>query len=113
MKRRAVVIFISLWAFQVVPNLCTIGLLAHACDKHASNDCGHENDCSADPCAKFVSAATLSLRMTGLDSVHQPVAAILPDMLSDGSLPSAHLVPPSYPPRGALPVAGDRLPLLI
>ncbi|TWT45851.1 hypothetical protein RAS1_22860 [Phycisphaerae bacterium RAS1] len=114
MLNRAVISFAVLWAFLAVPSLCGAGLLAHACQQHAANDCGHESDCSDDPCAKFVSAATLSLRITGLDVAHPPAAVILPDILSGGCLPSAHLVPASHPPRGAPPaVVADRLPLLI
>lgn len=113
MSRRAVIILASLWTFLVVPNLCTTGMLTHACGKHASDGCGHESDCNDDPCAKFTPAGLMSFRATWLDSAHQPVAVILPNALADGNLPAPHLIPQPHPPRGTAPAPGNHLPLLI
>lgn len=113
MNRRAAIILATLWAFLVVPNLCTIGLLTHACGKHASDGCGHESDCHDDPCAKFAPSGATPLRATWLDSLHLPVAVVLLDARPDGDLPTPHLAPQPNPPRTIAPEPGNRLPLLI
>lgn len=113
MDRRAAIIVASLWAFLVVPHLCTTGVLSHACAKHTSDDCSHESDCNDDPCAKFVSAGATPFRTTWLDSLHHAVAVTLPDALADGALPTPHLIPHPHPPRGKSLSPGNRLPLLI
>lgn len=113
MSRRAVIVLASLWAFLVVPNLCTIGWLTHACNQHASDSCGHESDCHDDPCAKFTSAGAMSSRATSLDSPHLPVGVILLDTIADDALPTPHPIPQPHPPRTIAPAPGNRLPLLI
>ena len=37
------------WAFSV-PLLCTSGMLVHPCDCESPTGCGHETECSDDPC---------------------------------------------------------------
>ncbi len=56
--------FLSCWALVAVPSLCTSGWLLHpcACEHSTEHDhehenldgCGHESECSADPCELVV-----------------------------------------------------------
>lgn len=113
MNRRDAIILASLWAFLAVPNLCTMGVLTHACEQHASDDCGHESDCNHDPCARFTAAATPSFRVSWLDSLQHPAPAILCDALVTVALPTPHLISEPKPPRKGSPAPGNGLPLLI
>lgn len=113
MLNRAVISFAVLWAFLALPSLCGAGLLPHACQQHASNDCGHERGCNDDPCAKFTSAGVPSAsRADSLDTC-QPVAMPVFDALSACDPLAPHRVPTLQPPRAFVPAPGDRLPLLI
>ena len=49
-RRQTIGIFLALWALLVLPVLCTAGMIGHACDCGLSAECGHETDCSDDPC---------------------------------------------------------------
>lgn len=113
MRRRAVIMVASLWAFLAVPNLCLFGLLSHACGNHASDGCGHESDCHDDPCAKFTSGNATPLRGMSLDSLQPPLAVTLIDALADDVLPTQHVSPQPHPPRVSTPAPGSCLPLLI
>lgn len=113
MNRRALIMLASLWTLLVAPNLCTIGMLTHACEEHDSDGCGHETDCSDDPCAKSASPGFLALRATWQDAAHQPLDAVRPDALAPRALPAARLKPQPHPPRGTSPAPGEGLPLLI
>lgn len=113
MNGHALIILATLWTFLVVPNLCTIGMLPHACEKHASEGCGHESDCGADPCAKFASSGTTSLRGAPLDSAQPPLVASVLDTVAYGAHSSPDLTPQPHPPRASAPAPGNCLPLLI
>ena len=49
-RRQTIGIFLALWALLVLPVLCTAGMIGHACDCGLSAECGHETNCSNDPC---------------------------------------------------------------
>ena len=46
---QSVTLFSACWAFSV-PLLCTSGTLVHPCDCESPTGCGHETECSDDPC---------------------------------------------------------------
>lgn len=106
-----VVLVITLWTFLALPSLCQAGWLVHACDQHSSSGCGHEGDCSDDPCAKSISASVP--RTDTVDSTPQP-AVMIP--VQDRAIlsPSAQVNGASL--RRMLqepPAPGGGLPLLI
>ncbi len=46
---RTITLLSALWAFSI-PVLCTAGVLVHPCDCESPTGCGHETECSDDPC---------------------------------------------------------------
>lgn len=46
-----IVLFAGVWTFSLLPALCTAGVLVHPCDCESNDGCGHESECSDDPCA--------------------------------------------------------------
>lgn len=46
-----IVLFAGVWTFALLPALCTAGALVHPCDCESNDGCGHESECSDDPCA--------------------------------------------------------------
>ena len=46
---RTITLLCAVWAFSI-PSLCTSGLLVHPCDCESPAGCGHETECSDDPC---------------------------------------------------------------
>ncbi len=51
---QAIVILAAAWAVFLGPTLCTGGVLSHACDCVPTQTCGHEPDCTADPCGQVL-----------------------------------------------------------
>lgn len=54
---RLFTIAIATLSLQVLPVLCLANLLEHPCDCSKPDQdcrCGHEQDCSSDPCAKIL-----------------------------------------------------------
>lgn len=46
---RSITLLSAFWAFSI-PMLCTSGVLVHPCDCESPTGCGHETECSDDPC---------------------------------------------------------------
>ena len=50
MLRRVLIFALVCWGVLAVPSLCSAGVLEHVCACGVSNNCSHEESCSADPC---------------------------------------------------------------
>ena len=50
---QTVTLLSACWAFSI-PLLCTAGVLVHPCDCESPTGCGHETECSDDPCSVTV-----------------------------------------------------------
>lgn len=113
-RARSTILVWSFWAVLAAPSLCAGGVLAHWCEAHAHNTCGHEDNCSSDPCAAFTSAGASPVWRTGDNDVAPSVlSAPRPDAFdNDAALPFRPELGPFPEPLRA-PSPGDRLPLLI
>lgn len=49
-RTQTMAVVIALLALVALPGLCAAGVLLHACDCGEANACGHESECSDDPC---------------------------------------------------------------
>ena len=49
-RTQTMAVFIALLALVALPGLCTAGVLLHVCDCGEAEVCGHESECSDDPC---------------------------------------------------------------
>lgn len=47
------VVLTALWILLLAPALCAGGLLMHPCECGDTDACGHEEECSTDPCGKL------------------------------------------------------------
>jgi hypothetical protein len=73
--------------FALVPALCQLGMVQHACAEDVEAACAHEEDCQSDPCSDAgASLAKEATRDVGRQVVVGPVplSAILPPALSRG-----------------------------
>lgn len=100
-RYREVAPFLAAWSLLVMPALCEAGILTHkcACDasvrcepatdcEHRSGGCGHEDNCSDDPCSRLtiqyerhtentfsvVPIMAVPISLTRFDTKHLPVA---------------------------------------
>ena len=51
-KSWALLLIVS-WILVLVPAACLSGVLGHGCADHGEDLCGHETNCSDDPCHTF------------------------------------------------------------
>jgi len=110
---RILSLLFACWAFSV-PLLCTSGALVHPCDCESPTGCGHETECSDDPCAVTVIVQNgSSIRAFDLsDLVAAPLddASLVAVEAMECSF-SLHLVDP--PGQCHRPHADSDVPLLI
>lgn len=101
------------WAFTV-PLLCTSGVLVHPCDCESASGCGHETECSDDPCnVTFIVQNCSTVR--GFD-LSELVAAPLDDaplIAVEATFCSFTLHFAEPPGQDHRPYADSILPLLI
>jgi hypothetical protein len=71
------ILLIACWALLGVPTLCSAGVLLHECECAEGAQCGHETDCSSDPCATIISA----YRSSQLPPQHQLFVALADPIL--------------------------------
>ena len=53
-RKQTLAMVVALLALVALPGLCTGGILLHACDCGEADACGHESECSYDPCGTVV-----------------------------------------------------------
>mgnify|MGYP001594619423 FL=1 len=101
------------WAFSI-PLLCTSGMLVHPCDCESPTGCGHETECSDDPCNVTVIVQNgSSIRAFNLSEL---VAAPLDDapLVAVEAMPCSFTLRLVEPPgQDNRPYADSDLPLLI
>lgn len=82
---RGVLVFALLsWGVLAVPSLCNAGMLEHFCACGVSNNCSHEESCSADPCV----IAKPAPESTGLVQSLTPAPAFLIFPIADCVAPA-------------------------
>ena len=112
---RHITILTAFWALLIVPMFCLSGILLHDCECGAEEQCGHEEDCSADPC-KIVIAASRDAAGDLADAVvlRLPAGDNMTAMV--GPLARRHLLD-TYPieihRKSNLPFPSSDIPLLV
>lgn len=84
MLARLITLAIATCSLQVLPALCLANLLEHPCDCSKPDGdcrCGHEQDCSSDPCAKTI----LGQGRSRADDLPEAPSLVLP--LLDAAVP--------------------------
>lgn len=118
--RSAFLAIILVFAHVAPPLLCLGGLISHACTETCcaaednctparDGDCGHEPDCSSDPCDELGGAVVIASRPT-LTAAPMALVAVLPPatqivvsrslsiLCDDGARPAACVVSEIHAP---------------
>lgn len=78
---RLPLLFVTAWAFLLIPSLCAGGALLHECSDCAPGAaCNHESDCREDPCSPVLTRSDDAPRVpTDLAPISLPLAAEIAD----------------------------------
>ncbi len=98
-----IAVFLATVALIVVPTLCSAEVLLHSCHCNEEDGCGHESECSGDPCNPAMIRAKQQL-----DDVDLPVSTTHP--LPEFQVDDAHAVAPMVPVGAGQTSACTKLP---
>ncbi len=87
MKKIWTLLLIALWMLVLAPVACLSGALTHGCVDHGEDVCGHETDCSDDPCNVF--ALPLKSRLADESSPTDEAPLLVPSGATDTGLACA------------------------
>ena len=100
------------WTLLLAPSACQLGMFDHFCPSCTEEACGHEEECSSDPC-NLVLVPVSQVRSSDVSLLDADFSVDLPDH-PDGdyadwvSSPLTQLIVPDTPtlplPRAALPL---------
>ena len=106
---------LALWTLLLVPTLCGVGVLVHACLGGGADDCHAEVPCSTDPCQILViptAAAAGKTNDGGVDASEVDLPAFADAQPADMLLPNSLLITVSVVNLSLTPASGQTLPLL-